>query len=247
MTFRAKAGIALAALAALGTAALVQDSRSGEPPPIEPRAPAERPELMLLTSLPIVFAEGFGLEGGGSAALKAMESRYRVRLISIADAGSLNSGRLLLMAHPLAQPAEALVELDAWVRSGGRVLLLADPRLEWAGERPLGDPLRPPPAFADTGLLRHWGLTLYAPEKPGRSQRSLDGRQVAVNSAGELERSGNSPCAIAAQGLVARCTIGRGKATVIADADFLGVDDGGRWSEKRVDPLLAELARLEKP
>ena len=77
------------------------------------------------------------------------------------------------MAQPQAQPAEALVELDAWVRRGGRVLLLADPALEWPSERPLGDLLRPPAAFADTGLLGHWGLTLTPPEArgPGQPQR----------------------------------------------------------------------------
>ena len=77
------------------------------------------------------------------------------------------SGGLLLMAHPRAQPAEALVDLDHWVRGGGRLLLLADPMLEWPSERPLGDPLRPPPAFADTGLLKHWGLRLDAPDERG--------------------------------------------------------------------------------
>ena len=45
----------------------------------------------------------------------------------------------MLLAHPMAQTADALVDLDRWVRGGGRVLLLADPRLEWPSERPLGD------------------------------------------------------------------------------------------------------------
>ena len=76
------------------------------------------------------------------------------------------------MAHPLAQTAENLVALDAWVRGGGRVLLLADPMLEWPSKRPLGDPLRPPPMFMDTGLLAHWGLRLDAPDERGPSDAS---------------------------------------------------------------------------
>ena len=98
--------------------------------------------------------------------------------IGTTDAASLKQGRLLLLAHPLAQPAEALVDLDRWVREGGGVLLLADPKLEWPSKRPLGDKLRPPPAFADTGLLEHWGLRLDAPDEAGPRQLQLGGRPI---------------------------------------------------------------------
>ena len=133
--------------------------------------PSQRPALLLLTSLPLMFNEDFSLEGGGSAALTALGTRYRVIPISVADGADLAKGRLLLMAHPIAQTAENLVVLDQWVRLGGRVLLLADPMLEWPSKRPLGDPLRPPPMFMDTGLLGHWGLRLDAPEQRGLRPR----------------------------------------------------------------------------
>ena len=81
-----------------------------------------RPKLALLTSLPLVFGEDFGLQNGGSKALQALEARYRVMPIGSANDGELSQTRLLLMAQPLAQPAENLVELDRWVRAGGRVL-----------------------------------------------------------------------------------------------------------------------------
>ena len=68
-----------------------------------------------------------------------------------------------------------LVELDQWVRGGGRLLLLADPMLEWPSERPLGDRLRPPPAFADTGLLAHWGLRLERPDSAEPVERTIAG------------------------------------------------------------------------
>ena len=151
-----------------------------QPARLAPRASADRPTLLLLTSLPLVFAEQFSIEGGGSPALKALETRYRVVPISVADDAELGKGRLLLMAQPRAQPAEDLVALDKWVRGGGRVLLLADPMLEWPSTRPLGDPFRPPPMFADTGLLAHWGLKLDAPDerrpeaRPARRLRHID-------------------------------------------------------------------------
>jgi hypothetical protein len=179
----------------------------------------QRPKLALLTSLPLLFGERFSLEDNGSPALARLDQRYSVVPIGVADAASLKGRRLLLMAQPRAQPAEALVDLDRWVRGGGHVLLLADPRLDWPSERPLGDPLRPPPMFADTGLLKHWGLEL--------------------SPAGLV--SGHE-CSVGNNGLVAHCRVGQGRATVIADADFLNVD---RPDAPGLDPLIIELDRLE--
>ena len=197
---------------------------------------------MLLTTLPLIFPEDFTLSGGGSKALGAIETRYRVVPIGMTDATSLRQGRLLLMAHPLAQPAEALVDLDRWVRHGGRVLLLADPRLEWPSKRPLGDKLRPPPPFADTGLLAHWGLRLEAPKSAGPAQRKLAARAILTSSPGTL--AGN--CRIEKGGFVARCRVGKGRAVIVADADFLNVEQLDGPAEDNLEALLAELAALER-
>ena len=229
---------AAVAAAALLIAAFV---RHGPDAP-RPRPPAERPVLLLLTSLPLVFGEDFSLQDTGSPALSALESRYRVVPISVADPAELAKGRLLLMAHPLAQPAEDLVALDAWVRDGGRVLLLADPMLEWPSKRPLGDRLRPAPMFMDTGLLGHWGLKLEAPDERGRKVQSLGGFEVVTDSPGQL----SGTCSIGSEGLVAHCRIGTGRATVVADADLLDVGRLGSKARHNLESLLVELARLEK-
>ena len=236
---RALVVLILAALAA----ALIGFARSRrEPPRLPPRPMVERPTLLLLTSLPLMFGEDFSLRGGGSAALKRLEARYRIVPISVTDDAELKKGRLLLMAHPLAQTAENLVTLDAWVQSGGRVLLLADPMLEWPSRRPLGDPLRPPPIFMDTGLLVHWGLRLDAPEERGPASRELGGFPVLTVSPGRLE----GRCQITADALVAHCSIGNGEATVVADADLLDVNELGAKAQQKLDGLIAELARLEE-
>jgi hypothetical protein len=146
------------------------------------------------------------------------------------------------MAQPRAQPAEDLVALDQWVRRGGRVLLLADPMLEWPSARPLGDPLRPPPMFADTGLLAHWGLRIDAPEARGPKGAQLGGYAVLTVSPGAL----SGRCDISRDRLVAHCRPGRGLATVVADADFLNVGSLGKSAAHNLDALLAELARLER-
>ena len=232
--------IAAGVLLLAGAAALALAGR-GRDEGIGPRPEAQRPPLMLLTTLPLIFSEGFTLHEGGSKALSAIETRYRVIPIATTDAASLSQARLLLLAHPLAQPAEALVDLDRWIRQGGRTLLLADPRLEWPSERALGDKLRPPPSFADTGLLAHWGLRLDAPEEAGPRKLQLGGRPIAAWSPGVLSGS----CRIGEAGFVARCRIGRGQATVVADADFLNVDQLDGPTENNLDALLAELAALE--
>jgi hypothetical protein len=208
-----------------------------------PRAEGDKPTLLLLTSLPLVFGEQFSLEGGGSPALKALETRYRVIPISVTNPSDLGKGRLLLMAHPLAQTAENLVALDRWVRAGGRVLLLADPMLEWPSERPLGDPLRPPPMFMDTGLLRHWGLRLDSPDQRGPRSGQLAGYEIATESPGSLFGG----CEISSDRLVAHCQIGEGRATIVADADWLDVEHADRSSEHNLDALLGELSDLESP
>ena len=45
---------------------------------------------------------------------------------------------------------------------------------------------------------------------------------------------------------MARCRIGRGRATVIADADLLNVEQLGNPARDNLDALLAELAELER-
>jgi hypothetical protein len=230
-------GAGLIAAAALAFVA----NRGADAPPPGPSVTA-KPTLMLLTTLPLVFGEKFGLEGGGSPALANLAMHYRVVPIGIADAPTLGNRRLLLMAHPRAQTAEALVDLDRWVRGGGRLLLLADPMLEWPSERPLGDPLRPPPGFADTGLLKHWGLRLDAPDERGPGTRLLGGKTILTASPGSLV----GQCAISGDRLVARCRLGKGRATIVADADFLNVDDLDGPAADNLEAMLAELAALER-
>lgn len=201
----------------------------------------QRPPLLLLTSLPIAFGESFSIEATGSPVLEALEQRYEVRPIATASAEALQGAKLLLMAQPLAQPAEDLVALDRWVRSGGRVLLLADPLLEWRDSRPLGDPTRPPPMFTDTGLLGHWGLRLDAPEQRGERGTDVGGQSISALSPGALQGS----CELSADRIVAKCRVGKGVALIVADADFLDWSRGDQ-GESGLRALVAALDALER-
>lgn len=234
------------ALLLIGGGAIAYKLAEPLPPTAAPRSVESRPALALLTSLPLMFGEQFALDGGGSPALARLEQRFEVEPIAVADAASLKGRGLLLMAHPRAQPAEVLVELDAWVRAGGRIVLLADPRLDWHSARPLGDRLRPPPDFADTGLLAHWGLALDGPTVDGPALVRSGGVELMAVSPGRLSSSGT--CAVEPGGFVARCAIGEGFATIIADADFLNVGGPGAIdgpTSHNLDLLMTELARVE--
>lgn len=191
--------------AALAALALTAGCKAA-PAPATPDDSA-KPRLMLLTSLPILFGEQFTLDAPDSPLRAALEKEFSVAPIALAEAAQLGKGGLLLMAQPRAQTAEALVDLDAWVRGGGRLLLLADPKLDWPSDLPLGDRLAPMPQFADTGLTKHWGLILYQPEAGGPSVGSFD-------------RLDGTTCTLEAERSVARCPLGKGEAVVIADADF---------------------------
>ena len=223
----------LAAVAIIGALALFAARPSEQPDPVGKR------RLLLLTSLPLVFSDGFGLEGG-SPALKALSDRFTVLPIGTTAPAELRKAPLLLMAHPPAQTADNLVALDHWVRDGGHVLLLADPLLEWPSERPLGDPLRPPPMFMDAGLLKHWGLRLESAEQRGPQMRRLAGYEVMTASPGTL----SGDCEVSADRLTAQCRIGRGTATIVADADLLDVEHLDEPTENNLKAVVGELANL---
>lgn len=233
---RARALLTIAVAIAGAAAVALALARSGS----QQRPPGHRPVLLLLTSLPLLFGEDFSLDQQASPALEALRAGYRVVPISVSSPADLAKGRLLMMAQPLAQPAEHLVTLDAWVQRGGRVLLLADPMLEWPAKRPLGDPLRPPPMFADTGLLAHWGLRLGSPDARGTKPATLGGYRIVTASPGSL----SGRCDISRDRLVARCRIGRGRATIVADADLLDVQDLGSAAADNLNGVLGELAKL---
>lgn len=202
---------------------------------------APKPDLALITSLPVAFGESFGLEQRRSPLLARLEEDYTV--LPVDGPEQLAPGGLLLAVQPQAMTAERLVALDKWVRDGGRLVLLADPFLVFESSRPLGDRFRPPLRYPDTGLLGHWGLTLD-PQAGGEEAASTDlGRGIAVTGRlGTLTRAGGD-CTLSPTRAAARCRIGKGYATIIADADFAVGEEPGDEGRGAVVALLGELER----
>jgi hypothetical protein len=124
------------------------------------------------------------------------------------------------------------------------MVLLADPSLTWESSRPLGDRFRPPYEYPDTGLLRHWGLTLEREAAPFAESVPHDlgsGVIVEASSFGRLASAGNA-CRLSQGGQVARCRIGRGRLTVVADADF-AMNEAIPGNQGAVAKLVGELSR----
>lgn len=192
-----------------------------------------RPDLMLLSGLPLAWNEGgvaASLAGGGDAgAVFGMLARgFSVRPIattdiSTADHATLDQGKLLLVAQPSIDAA-GLVAIDDWVRRGGKALVLADPDLRWPSQLPPDDPRRPPGVEPLIPLLAHWGLEIDPDPQAGATVRHIrrDGVTYRVRpGAPGRWRNGGNACALSMGDMVADCAIGQGRALLVADADLL--------------------------
>lgn len=192
-------------------------------------ASAVRPSLAVMTALPLFWEEG-GMVRVDAPIIDMLRARFEVRAVdSPADVGA--GGRLLL-AQPRDPGPAGLVAIDAWVREGGRVLVLADPLLAWPSRLPMGDRRRAPNATALGPLLMHWGVVLESMDV-GEARRFLrNGRLVTTLAAGRL-RATAPGCRATEGGLVMRCAVGRGEAVIVADADLL---DDRLWLADPVRP-----------
>lgn len=191
----------------------------------------------LFTTLPILWNE----EADVGALLKSTEAPHWARRIladrgGIAPLDSLASpggrgpldrvGRLVMAQPRPLGPAEN-VALDAWVRGGGRLLLLADPALTAESNFAIGDPRRPQAVVLLSPIFRRWGLDLQFDDAQafGDHPVIVDGVPVPVNLAGRFAVRDQHSCRIEADGLIAECRIGRGHVTAVADAAVLDRDD----------------------
>ena len=191
-------------------------------------------KTIVLTGLPLRTWPTGALAGEGfndSAALVALRRRVARPLI-LADglaAGALGPNDRLLLAHPRALPPETLVEIDRFVRAGGRAVILADGLSGWPPSHPFGDARNPPVTSLLTPLLDHWGLRLDAPLPGSAAEAEIvvrhRGWRLMLHSTGhfsQLPRHCRGAGAMSAgQPTTAICRIGRGTAVVLADADML--------------------------
>ncbi|TFI57931.1 hypothetical protein E2493_12095 [Sphingomonas parva] len=237
------AAVVLASAVLLAAPAVRNGWRTAATAVETPRPASRKPDLLLMTALPIGWGEGGAFDPASrpAAAYRLLQEEFSVRPIDTLEPASLD-GRLLLLAQPRWLAPAELVALDEWVRAGGRALILTDPLLEWPSELPLGDVRRAPPVGLLGPLLDHWGLGIAGRQADAGGLE--DGRRLVLRQAGHLVTSG--PACRIVRDYRAECRIGRGVATVIADADLLRDDlwmgggaDGGAREHRRADnPLI---------
>jgi len=194
------------------------------------RAPAPAADAVvvtMLTGLPLRWAgddlpEMIAAGAQDDPALARIEADGPVLLVdSLADHVPPPGGTLLL-AHPRALAPRELVAVDAFVRGGGRAVILADALSGWPARYPLGDPRNPPVTSLLTPLLDHWDITLGAAPVGERAAQAhdVDGRRLRLFSAGRFEHLPPG-CKPFAGARIAHCPIGAGEAWLVGDADLL--------------------------
>ncbi|WP_397598600.1 DUF4350 domain-containing protein [Sphingorhabdus sp.] len=194
-----------------------------------PAPDGPKQSLGLMTTLPLQWSEG-GVEADLAddakphPAFARLSQSYYVQPLD--DVRDLAEQRLLLLAQPRAFSPAELVQLDSWVRKGGRLLILADPALQWGSLYPLGDKRRPLFTSMLSPLFAHWGLELVLPiaDAEPMAIRKIGTLSIRTQTPGEwlkIGRGGSARCTIEEGGLLADCTIGKGRALLVADADLL--------------------------
>lgn len=191
-------------------------------------ASAGAPAVTMMTGLPLRWS------GSSDMAMMIAEgTQDDPALARLAAAGPVSlvdslvdpvppPGGTLLLAHPRALAPQELVAIDAFVRGGGRAVVLADALSGWPARYPLGDPRNPPITSLLTPLFDHWGVTLGA--APAGADTVLpvdvDGARLNLFSAGHFERL-PPRCRALAGRRVARCPVGSGEVWLVGDADLL--------------------------
>ncbi len=184
--------------------------------------------VTLFTALPLMWGEGDpGDVLSGEARRSPLLDGLDVRAIDAIGPGALGKD-VLIVAQPRALAPGELVDLDAWVRGGGRTLIFDDPLLLWPSRYALGDARRAPPVGLLDPLLAHWGVT-GTPADPAAVTRTIGGLTVAIAGTGQWRAP---PNCITVDPLVIDCMIGKGRAIIVADADVL---DAARAQSMQAD------------
>lgn len=232
-SFPCRALIAALALAAV----LAGCSAAPEPAPKDKADPAATP-LGLMTSLPLYWPLGVDMPmlASGSAPVPwqraALEGRYAlVPLDTLSPMPALSADapetdplagltRLAVIQPRGLSPADN-VALDAWVRAGGRLLMVLDPALTGEYDLPLGDPRRPVEAALIPPVAARWGLavTFDDTQEAAVTPARLGAADLPLALAGRVALTDPSAdCTLAAGDAAAVCRVGKGRVTLIADA-----------------------------
>ncbi len=222
-------------------------------------------EVGLITSLPILWAESTDF----AAALSESDERHWVRaelerrfvlepLDVLADdqnavpSAALARLNFLILAQPPALPPADLAALDDWLRAGGRALIFADPLLTAHSEFGIGDKRRPEAIALLSPLLSRWGLaTELVDQAHDHSDAGevvdWNGAAIPVEVPGQfvLVPTEFANCELTAGGVIAECSVGKGRALVVADAALLDARQQGEEAATALSVLVNQAFDLD--
>ncbi len=196
-----------------------------------PEYPKSKRPINIMTALPLAYGEDTGdlakIARGDARphpALARLAHKYNITMVDAITPQSLQlNGPLVLIQPRVLQPVENVL-IDDHLRAGGHVVIIADPDLQWEPLFPLGDKRNPPRQSMLLPVLDHWGVVL--PQDSGGVISVTSPAFNRFDAAAPLPSpQGMNACTIG--GFVSVCQIGKGRATILTDADFL---DTQNWA-----------------
>lgn len=188
--------------------------------------------MVLMSSLPLMHGDGVDMAKMLAGKRRPhplyteLDAAHDLTIADVLDATTLDAAAMVILVQPRVLMPEELVALDDYVRGGGRLLLFADPMMEWPQDgqasRGLADPQGGLRASLISPLLTHWGISLI---DSGIESVVVGSVGAVLVHPGHFEmilgKTGDARCRTEHDDRVARCTVGRGRAVLIADADLL--------------------------
>ncbi len=187
-------------------------------------------KLALMSSIPLGLGEVnveqmVRGESNPSAAYISLKKHYDIILIDAID-DRLSQVNLLLLAQARPLSGPELVALDKWVRKGGQIIILSDAALQWPSDYALGDKRRPIYTSLLSPLFAYWGLEqLLLVEEIEEHSIALGDYSINTVTPSEwvlIETdSQNVDCTLNNNRFEANCRVGKGRAILIGDSDFI--------------------------
>lgn len=193
----------------------------------------------LMSSLPLYWPLGADLadiaQGQGEVPWQraALAGSYAVELLDTLspipalaadqpDLDPIAGLHRIAIIQPRGLSASDNVALDRWVRAGGRLLLVLDPALTGEYDLPLGDPRRPVDSALIPPVVARWGLAVSFDEDQAvavtTARLAETALPLALSGVVAITDPTAADCTLLANGAAARCRVGKGEVTLIADA-----------------------------
>lgn len=189
-----------------------------------------KPKLGLMTSIPLILGEVsieqmVSGQSDPAPAYKVLKNYYDIIPLDVID-DRVSQFNIILLAQAKPLTGPELVSLDGWVRQGGHIVILSDAALQWHSEYSLGDKRRPLFTSLLSPLFKYWGLEqLLLLDEPKQQIITINDHQINTVTPAEWSQvetdAPDVSCQLNDNRFEAICAIGKGKAVLIADSDFI--------------------------